>query len=235
MKARAMLAGAVLAFSAATAWAQSDAKVDPALEATNKKFTEAFNAFDAKAVASFFAADGTLINPVGNVAHGPEEIAKVFAQDAARFFKGSTSTFTITGAREVGPDTTLADALTRAASSGPESAKTYGLGNGRIVVLGDLDAAGEAFEGAFGDAGLLRFHRNDPRIDVTIHRPIDNSNRLVVFVANPTAEAIEAEVRLETPIASAREVWDDRPVATPDGSIREAMPAYTIRIFEVAL
>jgi uncharacterized protein (TIGR02246 family) len=104
-----MLALAVLAFSAATAWAQSDAKVDPALEATNKKFTEAFNAFDAKAVASFFAADGTLINPVGNVAHGPEEIAKVFAEDAARFFKGSTSTFTITGAREVGPDTMWLD------------------------------------------------------------------------------------------------------------------------------
>jgi beta-galactosidase len=133
------------------------------------------------------------------------------------------------------PDTTLADALARAEASGPDGARAYRIGQGRIVVLRDLDTPAAAFEATLEGAGLLRFQRNDPRIDVTIHRPIDGSNRLVVFVANPTAEAIDAEVRLETPITSAREVWDDRRVETPDGAIREAMPAYTIRIFEVAL
>ena len=110
MQRRAVLVGAVLALSAATAWAQSgDVKVDPSLEEANKKWTAAFNTLDPKAVAAFFTPDATLINPMGKVAHGPAEIAKVFEEDAARIFKGSTSTFTITGTREVGPDTMWLD------------------------------------------------------------------------------------------------------------------------------
>lgn len=135
------------------------------------------------------------------------------------------------------PDRTLADAL---AAAGPEAGSVegstaYRVGDGRIVVLRDLGQPAAALEAALGGAGLLRFRRTDPRIDVTIHRPIDGSDRLVVFVANPTAEAIDAEVRLDRPIASAREVWEDRPVATPDGAIHEPMPAYTIKILECAL
>jgi uncharacterized protein (TIGR02246 family) len=134
MQVRAVMAGVVLAFSAGTAWAQADAKVDPSLEATNKKFTEAFNALDAKAVAGFFAADATLINPLGKVAHGPDEIAKVFEEDAARFFKGSTSTFTITGARQVGPDTMWLD-VDHTATNAPRPDGTTGEVKHHVVML----------------------------------------------------------------------------------------------------
>jgi uncharacterized protein (TIGR02246 family) len=104
------LAGAVVGLWAATAWAQAGAaKVDPALEATHTKFAEAFNTMDPQAVASFFAEDATLINPLGKVAQGRAEIAKVFAEDAGRIFKGATSTFTITGARKIGADTVWLD------------------------------------------------------------------------------------------------------------------------------
>lgn len=104
------MAGAVVGLWAAAAWAQAgEAKVDPALEATNTKFTEAFNSLDPQAVAAFFAEDATLINPLGKVAHGRAEIAKVFAEDAGRIFKGATSTFTITGARKIGADTVWLD------------------------------------------------------------------------------------------------------------------------------
>jgi beta-galactosidase len=132
-------------------------------------------------------------------------------------------------------DRTIAEALASAEPSTADDSTTHRVGGGRIVVLRGLTQPATALEAALGGAGLLQFHRNDPRIDVTIHRPIDGSNRLVVFVANPTAVTIDAEVRLDTPIASARELWEDRPVGTPDGTIREAMHAYTIKIFECAL
>lgn len=110
MKLHAVVAGAVLALAASTAQAQSgSAKVDPSLEAANKKWTETFNTLDPKAVSAFFAADGTLITPLGKVAHGPAEVAKVFEEDAAKMFKGTTSTFTITGSRKVGADTVWLD------------------------------------------------------------------------------------------------------------------------------
>jgi beta-galactosidase len=130
------------------------------------------------------------------------------------------------------PDRTLADALAAAASSAAAGMTTYAVGAGRIVVVEHLSDPKAAIEAALGSSGLLRFQRSDPRIDVTIHRPVDGTDRLVVFVANPTDSAIDAEVRLETPFAVAREVWDDRVVATVDGAIREAMPPYTIKIFE---
>ena len=133
------------------------------------------------------------------------------------------------------PDRTIADALGSTEGSPEQGTTSHPVGSGRIVVLRDLADPAAAVERAIGHTGALRFHRSDPRIDVTIHRPVGGSNRLVVFVANPTAEAIDADVRLDSPIVSAREVWEDRRVDTPDGTLREAMPAYTIKIFECAL
>jgi uncharacterized protein (TIGR02246 family) len=103
------ITGAALALAALAAVAQPKGKVDPSLETANKKFTEAFNSFDPKAVASFFAEDGTLITPVGDVAHGRDEIAKLYGENVEKMFKGSKSTFTITGARKAGPDTQWLD------------------------------------------------------------------------------------------------------------------------------
>lgn len=127
-------AGAALALVAFVAVAQPKGKVDPSLEAANKKFTEAFNSFDPKAVASFFAEDGTLITPVGDVAHGRDEIAKLYAENVERIFKGSKSTFTITGARKAGPDTQWLD-LEHEVQNAQQPDGTTGTMKMHVVVL----------------------------------------------------------------------------------------------------
>lgn len=80
-----------------------------ALEAMVQKFSEAFNRFDSKAVAAFHAKDATLIHPMGDVAHGQDGIARMFDEVVAKRWKGSTSRFTVTGSRQVGPNTTWLD------------------------------------------------------------------------------------------------------------------------------
>lgn len=76
-----------------------DAKVDPSITATMKTFTEAFNRFDAKEVASFWASDGTLVSPAGEWGKGRAGVEKVYAHDVAMFLKGTTSTFRVESAR----------------------------------------------------------------------------------------------------------------------------------------
>ena len=85
------------------------ATVDASLQKTLVAFTEAFNRFDAKAVASFFSDDGTLLNPMGNYGRGRAGVEKVFRDDAQKLLAGSTSTFTVKSARPVGNDCLLLD------------------------------------------------------------------------------------------------------------------------------
>ncbi|MGA8890827.1 MAG: SgcJ/EcaC family oxidoreductase [Anaeromyxobacteraceae bacterium] len=76
-----------------------DAKVDPSITATVKKFNEAFNRFDPKEVASFWASDGTLVSPIGIWGKGRSGVEKVYAQDIDMLLKGTTSTFRVESAR----------------------------------------------------------------------------------------------------------------------------------------
>jgi uncharacterized protein (TIGR02246 family) len=85
------------------------ATVDPSLQKTLVAFTEAFNRFDAKAVASFFSDDGTLLTPEGRYGRGRAGVEKVFRDDAQKLLAGSTSTFTVKSARPVGNDCLLLD------------------------------------------------------------------------------------------------------------------------------
>ncbi len=83
--------------------------IENSLETTVRKFNDAFNRFDAKEVASFWAEDGTLLNPVGNYGKGRAEVERVYREDAQTILGGSTSKFTITSARPVGTDCALLD------------------------------------------------------------------------------------------------------------------------------
>ena len=85
------------------------AKLDASLQKTVDAFTEAFNRFDAKAVASFWAEDGTLLNPLGNYGRGRAGVEKVYGEDALRLLAGSTSRFTVKTARPVGNDCMFLD------------------------------------------------------------------------------------------------------------------------------
>jgi beta-galactosidase len=103
-------------------------------------------------------------------------------------------------------------------------------GRGRIVHVTDFSDPAEVFHRALDGLDLLRFERNDPRLDVTVHTCEDGA-RLVVYVANPTAEAISAEVTVSPVVTFVRELWEDRDVGM-DGTLEEELPPYTIRIYE---
>ncbi len=88
---------------------QQSSGIDTSLEKTLERFTEAFNRFDAKAVASFWADDGTLLNPIGNYGRGRAGVEKVFGEDAKRLLGGSRSRFTVTSVRRVRDDCAFLD------------------------------------------------------------------------------------------------------------------------------
>jgi uncharacterized protein (TIGR02246 family) len=92
-----------------TGTARQQVNVDSSLEATIGRFTDAFNRRNANEVGSFWAEDGTVINPLGNHGRGPNGVAKVFHDDTQGILQGTTSKFSITGARKIGADHVLLD------------------------------------------------------------------------------------------------------------------------------
>lgn len=73
-------------------------------------FAASWNTHDAKAMASFWATDGDLINPSGRVAKGRAEVEKLFADEHSTVMKGTSYAVLSTSFRMVKPDLTLADA-----------------------------------------------------------------------------------------------------------------------------
>lgn len=84
-------------------------RVERSLQAALDRFTEAFNRLDAKQVASCWASDGTLLNPMGNYGEGRAGVERVFDEDGRTILEGTQSKFTITRARPVGTDCLLLD------------------------------------------------------------------------------------------------------------------------------
>lgn len=82
-----MFATSALAADTKTASAKSDA----AVLKTAQAFFDAWNKNDVKTMVSFWASDATLINPMGRKAHGSADIEKLFADEQATVFKGSTA------------------------------------------------------------------------------------------------------------------------------------------------
>jgi uncharacterized protein (TIGR02246 family) len=83
--------------------------VEPSLEATCRKFNEAFNRFDTKQVASFWAEDGTLITPTGEVGTGRSGVEAAYAHDCETILAGTSSRFTIRSVRRLGNDLAFMD------------------------------------------------------------------------------------------------------------------------------
>ena len=129
------------------------------------------------------------------------------------------------------PDGTLAAACS--AGTPLAGGTAYGVGAGRIVLVPDLSAA--VLDAALAGVGAARFTRNDPRLDVTIHRVPGDASRVIVFVCNPVADPIDAEVSIGARFGAVTELWTGEAV-TPRGDVLAvAMPAYSIKIFECAL
>lgn len=112
---------------------------------------------------------------------------------------------------------------------------SYAVGSGRIVLVPDLGDGGAILAAALADVGATRFSRNDRRLDVTIHRVPGDASRAVVFVCNPVADPIDAEVGIGAELGKVTDLWTGEPV-TPRGSVLAVpMPGYSIKIFECVL
>jgi beta-galactosidase len=138
------------------------------------------------------------------------------------------------------PEPTLRAALLEASSSpvvvgGIEVGRSYRVGSGRIVVITDWSNPAGALCNALDGSGLIQFTRNDQRLDVAIHRPVSAKDKAVVFVANPTSEAIEAKVSLNTGMRTAHEIWSNRNIELRYGVLTDKLPAYSIHIYECVL
>jgi beta-galactosidase len=138
------------------------------------------------------------------------------------------------------PNETLASALQGSAqepltAGGAAVGTVYRLNEGRIVHLTDLANVHDGLAAALEGSDLVRFTRNDARLDVSIHSSTDTPGRMVVFIANPTAEAIDAQVDPSRGLKSVREIWDDRYVQLDGGVLYDSLPPYTIRIYDCTL
>ena len=71
---------------------QEPAKPDEAITKTAQAFFDAWNQHDVGTMASFWADDATLLNPMGRLAHGRAEIEKLLADEQTTVFKSSTAT-----------------------------------------------------------------------------------------------------------------------------------------------
>jgi beta-galactosidase len=130
----------------------------------------------------------------------------------------------------------LADAKQQPVLAGDQLVGTaYWIGKGHIIVLSDIRKPALALDAALGGSGLTRFSRNDARLDVALHQAPGEASRLIVFVANPTADPIQATVDLHSQLRSVRELWDDRDVCVSGSTVTDALPAYSIKIYECAL
>ena len=116
-----------------------------------------------------------------------------------------------------------------------EIGKVYSVGKGKIILVTDWANPAQALEAALNGIGLIHFSRNDPRLDVTIHHPAGKPGHLIVFLANPTAEAINAKLSLDAGMKGAKEIWGNRDVAVKGGVLSDALPPYTINIYECTL
>lgn len=109
------------------------------------------------------------------------------------------------------------------------TAATVGLGT--VVLVTGIEGVPAAVSKVASSAGLFRVAVSDPRLDVTVHSTPDDPAAKLVFVANPTAEPIDAAVNLGAPLEAVREIWDGRDVRTDGTSITEAMAPYSIHVY----
>lgn len=116
-----------------------------------------------------------------------------------------------------------------------EIGTVYSVGKGAIIHVTDWTDPARSLEAALHGLSLVHFSRNDPRLDVTLHRSAGEPGRVIVFLANPSADPILAEIELDFEMKSIKELWSGRTVQVKGKKITDALPAYTIYIYECIL
>ena len=94
----------LLALPAGVAEMKAQAGDEAAIRKVFADFAEAWGKDDAKSMASYWSADGDLINPMGRRANGRAEVEKLLADEHATGFKGTHITFSEGTIHFVKPD-----------------------------------------------------------------------------------------------------------------------------------
>lgn len=87
----------------------SESRAEASLEASIRKFNDAFNRFDAKEVAACWAEEGTLISPMGEIGRGRSGVETTYKHDCDTVLQGTTSRFSIQSVRRLGGDLAFLD------------------------------------------------------------------------------------------------------------------------------
>jgi uncharacterized protein (TIGR02246 family) len=82
---------------------------EQAIRTMSAEFMIAWNKNDSKALAACFTADGDLINPLGQVGRGRNEVQKIFTEGHSGPFKGSRLSMQQKHLRFLKPDIAVTD------------------------------------------------------------------------------------------------------------------------------
>ena len=132
------------------------------------------------------------------------------------------------------PCTLLADVVA-GAEPDASGARIASQGVGGLILVSDLTNVPAVVAAACEQAGLTKVIVNHPALDVAIHTDEANPSTKVIFVANPTADAIAAEVSTGGHLAGVREIWDGREVPTDGKTIVETLPPQSIHVYQCVL
>ena len=125
------------------------------------------------------------------------------------------------------------------ALDGPETpvvgGRSVSVGAGRIVVVAGQDNVRAVIEAVLGDSAVSRVSKSDPRIDIVVHRDGSQPDRRVVFVCNPTAEAINAQVGIGAGVDSAVDLWNGGVLAVNDGELALELDPHSITIADLTV
>ena len=99
---------AILSFFSTTALA-IDSADEKAIKDRINDFKVAWEKDDAKAMSSAWTEDATLINPFGRKANGRAEMEKIFVDEHATIFKGTTYEISDVTVQSISADVAVAD------------------------------------------------------------------------------------------------------------------------------
>lgn len=108
-------------------------------------------------------------------------------------------------------------------------------GKGKWFVVKSGDDAASILDKACAAADVAAVSKSDSRLDVVVHVDQSDDKRRVVFVANPTAEAIDTRIELPFEIEKATELWSGQPGTVQGSQLMASMPAYSINVYDCSL
>ena len=108
-------------------------------------------------------------------------------------------------------------------------------GKGKWFVVKSGDDAASMLDKACAAADVAAVSKSDSRLDVVVHVDQSDDKRRVVFVANPTAEAIDTRIELPFEIEKATELWSGQPGTVQGSQLMASMPAYSINVYDCSL